>query len=63
MLSPRRTSPWGQAMSNYLTVTLGAADRKGLVVVDEEGQALGLLDRQRALSAPLPPWPDAPQGQ
>jgi len=24
MLSPRRTSPWEQAMSNYLAVALGA---------------------------------------
>ena len=42
-------TPLTEALARML-----AANRKWLVVVDAQGRALGLLDRQRALSALLP---------
>ncbi len=63
MMSPGvLTAPAHATLSEALAQML-AANRKWLVVVDEQGRALGLLDRQRALSALLPPWQDAHQGR
>ncbi len=50
VLTAPASAPLIQALAQML-----AANRKWLVVVDAQGRALGLVDRQRALNALLPP--------
>ena len=52
------TAPADATLSDALAQML-AANRKWLVVVDDQGRALGLVDRQRALNALLHTTPPA----
>lgn len=63
LMSPEvLTAPAEATLSEALAQML-AANRKWLVVVDDEGRALGMIDRQQALRALLPLENDTPQNQ